>query len=189
MKIRRSVGWFLCLALSLSPTGMLQAGDANPPAPLLNAPVTTTNGQKRVSWTPYPAAQEFKLLSTPDFSLPYSENFSGNIAGYDWTGPVAPAGFYRLQVTPLSSNALLSATVLNRLTYGPSPDDVERINSIGPQAFIDEQLNWDQIAENLDTTPPIFNTPITPPTPAPLTNWIRISATGGASGTFSNLLL
>ena len=190
MQTRRSAGWFLCLALTLPAAELLHAGDANPPAPVLSVPGTTTNGQKRVSWTPYPAAQEFKLLSTTNLSVPFSEDVSGNIDGYDWTGPFdGLASFYRLQVTPLSSNALLSATVLNRLTYGPSPDDVERINSVGPQAFIDEQLNWDQIAENLDTTPPIVNTPITPPTQPALTNWIRISATGGASGTFSNLLL
>ena len=168
----------------------MMAGDANPPAPVVSAPGLTTNGQKRVSWTPYPAAQQFKLFSTTNLSTPFTEDASGIISGYDWNGPAGgPSSFHRLQVTPLSSNALLSATVLNRLTYGPTPDDVEHINSIGPQAFIDEQLNWDQIAENLDTAPPIVNTPITLPPGPPLTNWIRISATGGASGSFSNILL
>src|SRR5437867_13244370 len=43
-------------------------------------------------------------------------------------------------VTPISSNALLAATVLNRLTYGSTPDELSRITNIGAQAYIDEQL-------------------------------------------------
>src|SRR2546430_8192271 len=35
-----------------------------------------------------------------------------------------PICFYRLRVTPMSSNAVLAATALNRLTYGPTPDEL-----------------------------------------------------------------
>src|SRR6266404_975162 len=136
MKSCRSSGWVLCVHLTLGAVRSAIAGDANPPAPVLTGPVVTTNGQKQVSWTPYPAAQEFKLLSTPDLFAPFTEDSSGNVSGYDWFGPLTDwLSFHRLQVTPLSSNTLLSATVLNRLTYGPTPDDLEHINSIGPQAF------------------------------------------------------
>ena len=160
------------------------AGVANPPAPWLRPPVFTTNGQVRVNWSPYPAAQQYRLFSQTNISAPFVENTSGAIAGFDWTGPLGgPAQFHQLQVTPLSSNALLSATVLHRLTYGPMPGDVERINAIGPQAFIDEQLAWADIVEDLDGAPAIVNTPITLPSPPPLTNWIRVTATGTATST------
>ncbi len=37
--------------------------------------------------------------------------------------------------------------VLNRLTYGPAPGDVERVREMGAQAFIDGQLNPDETPE------------------------------------------
>ena len=43
-------------------------------------------------------------------------------------------------MTPLSGNALLTAGALNRLAYGPTPDELERVASMGPQAYIEEQL-------------------------------------------------
>jgi hypothetical protein len=38
--------------------------------------------------------------------------------------------------------------VLNRLCYGPRPGDVERVASLGVQAFIEEQLHPERIEEN-----------------------------------------
>src|SRR5436305_23213 len=68
--------------------------------------------------------------------------------------PDAPGrrAFYRVQVTPMSSNSLLAATVLNRLTYGPTPDEIERINAIGPDAYIAEQLAPWSFAEDVTGT-------------------------------------
>jgi len=38
----------------------------------------------------------------------------------------------RLQVTPnCSTNALVAATALNRLAYGPTPDELPRVLAIG----------------------------------------------------------
>ena len=49
-------------------------------------------------------------------------------AQYQWRNSNTPAPFFvRLQVTPMSSNALLTAIVLNRLAYGPTPDELERV--------------------------------------------------------------
>jgi uncharacterized protein (DUF1800 family) len=142
---------------------------------------TVSNGQIRLQWTPTPAASLFTILSAPDVSAPYAPNNSGQITGYEWNGPInGTAAFHRLMVTPLSSNALLSATVLSRLTYGPTPDDISRIAAIGPQAYIDEQLAPESVVEDLDGTAPITNNP---PPPPPLTNWIRVSATGTATAT------
>ncbi|MCB9461495.1 MAG: DUF1800 domain-containing protein [Anaerolineaceae bacterium] len=38
--------------------------------------------------------------------------------------------------------------LLNRLTYGPRPEDVARIHAIGYEAFLDEQLNPEQIDDS-----------------------------------------
>ncbi|MEO6183939.1 MAG: DUF1800 family protein [Verrucomicrobiota bacterium] len=58
-----------------------------------------------------------------------------------------------MKVTPLTSNELLSANVLNRLAYGPSPDDLDRIltgiSPIGPDAYITEQLAPESFAETV----------------------------------------
>ena len=156
------------------------AGDPYPAPPVITS-ASASNGQVRLQWTPLPAVSQFTIVSTPVLGTPYGPNNNGQIRGYEWTGPATgSAGFHRLMVTPLSSDELLSATVLSRLTYGPSPEDVSRIAAIGPQAFIDEQLAPNTIPEDLDHTAPIINNT---PAPPPLTNWIRLSATGAAGGT------
>ncbi len=82
--------------------------------------------------------------NTNFFLAPFVTSIStnGTNYGYEWriTNSTAPSGLYRVQVTPMNSNALLAATVLNRLTYGPTPDEIERISAIGPDAYIAEQL-------------------------------------------------
>ena len=38
--------------------------------------------------------------------------------------------------------------LLNRITYGPRPEEVERIYEIGYEAFLDEQLNPEAIDDS-----------------------------------------
>jgi uncharacterized protein (DUF1800 family) len=168
---------------SLVQTIDASAAEANPAPPRITGSLTT-NGLPRLAF-PYPAAQEYTVYGAPNVGGPYTTPVPGLLSGptFTVTNPAA-RGFYQVSVTPMNSNALFSATVLNRLTYGPSPTDIERIASIGPEQFIAEQLAADGIVENLDTQPPITNAP--PPAP-PLTNWIRVSANGIASNT--NLFL
>jgi uncharacterized protein (DUF1800 family) len=173
--------WVLGVFSWMSVCLPVSAGDPNPLPPTVTSITLEPDNQLKVQWTPVPGAEEFKLYSTSDLFSPFTENNTGTILGYDWTGPLAgPAGFHRVGVTTLSSNALLSATVLSRLTYGPTPGDIARIATIGPQAYIDEQLAAETIAEDLDTAPPIVNLP---PSPPPLTNWTRQTVTGTSSGT------
>src|SRR6478736_9752003 len=40
------------------------------------------------------------------------------------------------------------AHVLNRLTFGPRPGDVDRVRRIGIDAWIEQQLHPDRLAEN-----------------------------------------
>ena len=106
MQMRRLFGLGLPLVLTFATTGVVLAGDANPPPPSLLPPIVGTNGPNKVSWTPYPAAEQYRLQSAPGPLSAYTQETNGAISGYDWLGPFgAPSGFYQLQVTPLSSNA------------------------------------------------------------------------------------
>jgi uncharacterized protein (DUF1800 family) len=169
--------------LPLFPTTDASAAEANPAPPSITGSLTT-NGLPRLSF-PYPAAQAYTVFGASEVGGPYTAPVPGLLSGptFTVTNPTA-RGFYRVSATPMSSNALFTATVLNRITYGPSPADLDRITAIGPEQFIAEQLAPDAISEDLDSAPPITNAP--PPAP-PLTNWIRVSANGVASNT--NLFL
>ena len=129
--------------------------EADPLPPLITG-IAISNSQQQITWTPYPAAETYQLLSTRDLSQLWSETLSGAILGQTWVGTNADtSSFYKVAVTPMSSNALLTANVLNRLAYGPTPDELERVltgpNPIGPQASIDEQLDFPSVQETLDT--------------------------------------
>ncbi|HEU0040391.1 MAG TPA: DUF1800 family protein, partial [Verrucomicrobiae bacterium] len=197
----------LCLPVivSLSSPQVLRATD--PPPPIIES-FTSTGAVKTLQFPPYPAAQAYTFYSATNLSSPFTANsnfvLSPFITGYtvitnnatnvvtvtnyayEWRYPnaTAPSEFYRVGVTPLSSNALLTATVLNRLAYGPTPDELERVASIGPQAYIDEQLNMDGIPETIDnytfeTTNSIVSDPAT--------NWTSLTVTGtmaSATGPF-----
>lgn len=161
---------FSLLGLAISP------GHAQSPPVLLS--VSTNLPQVNLSFQPVPAVQAYKFLSGTNLAFPLTPNSnffpapyhqSTNVlvhgtnrttnatADYVWRLTNAPpSSFHRLQVTPMSSNAVLAATVLNRLAYGPTPDELERIltgpGAIGPQAYINEQLLPSSITETVDAT-------------------------------------
>ena len=49
----------------------------------------------------------------------------------------------------MATNSLLVANVLNRLAYGPTPDELERVTAMGASAYISEQLAPESIQESL----------------------------------------
>ena len=166
---------FLTLAACLG-LGAALPLRADEPAPPQITSLSVSNNQKKVAWSPYPAAQQYDLLSAPDLSQLFTIDLSGAVSGYAWTGTNSkPSSLYQLQVTPMSSNALLTANVLNRLSYGPTPDELGRIltgpTPIGPQAYIDEQLDFTSIDEKLDTDDNAYSSN---------TNWTYVTATGTA---------
>ena len=150
---------------------------ADPPPVLTN--VTVLGTQMAVNFDPYPSAQGYTFFSATNLHLPFLPdtnflwvpynvttnyitnglNVTTNVnAQYHWRNSnTAPPFFARLEVTPMSSNALLTAIVLNRLAYGPTPDELERVTAIGPQAYIDEQLAPETITETIDSFPAISN--------------------------------
>lgn len=156
----------------------MRAGEANPAPPFITVD-KTSNGQPRLVF-PYPAAQQYNIFSSANVTNPFApDTFSGKFLGPTW---IVTNGetmrFYSVSATPMSSNDLFTATVINRLTYGPTPSDLDYIRAIGPQQFINEQMAAEMIPDSINTDPPITNTPPVIPPPDPLTNWIRVTATG-----------
>lgn len=171
---------------------------ADPPPPVIES-FSGSGTTRNLRFTPYPGAQAYTFYSSTNvdgpfgvnsnfFLAPYITGYTTNIItntpvlvtnyGYEWrlTNATAPSGFYDLGVLPLSSQALLVGQVLNRLAYGPTPDELERVNAIGPQAYINEQLNFDSIPDPLDSpyTIQTTNAVVFDPT----TNWTSITVTG-----------
>jgi uncharacterized protein (DUF1800 family) len=137
---------------------------APPPAPVITN-LSVNSSQQNLRFAPYPAAAAYTILSATNFAQTFaantnfalrsyitSTNASGTNYGYEWraTNAIGNSGFYRVAVTSLASNALLTAIVLNRLAYGPTPDELERVAALGPQAFIDEQLAPWALTENAE---------------------------------------
>ncbi len=129
---------------------------AQEPPPSVITNITSTGAQKSIKWTPFPAIKNYQIFSSTNVVGPFLTN-SGLVSGFGWIGTSSlPANFYQLQITPLSTNELLTATVLNRLAYGPTPDEMERIltgpSAIGPDAFIAEQLAPELISETVSNS-------------------------------------
>jgi uncharacterized protein (DUF1800 family) len=136
------------------------------------------------------------FLADPNFLLTarYLTNYFTNVvnssnvvttnvqAFYEWrrTNNTTPNAFYRLEVVPMDSsgaaqaaNSLLTDTVLSRLGYGPTPDELERVRLIGADNYIQEQLAPELISENLPID--VVNTNA---------GWQYVTATGlGSSST------
>ena len=169
------------LSLFVFPALTLIAADSNPPPPVGVADLY--QGKPRISF-PYPGGDLYQFFSATNPAGPYLPDASGLQMGLTLivTNTSVPR-FYQATVTPMSSNDVFAANVLNRLTYGPTPDDIEHIRAVGPVQFIAEQMAAENITDTLNEEPVIINTPIPIPPPPPLTNWIRVSATGTATST------
>src|SRR5688572_245610 len=145
MKTRRNSPWLLALTVLAAFTAAADDYSA-PPAPVLDI-TPLPNGQKRVSFGAYPSADVFRMLKSANVANPWIEDATGTFSNLTWTAPGGSNAFHRLEVTPLASNQLLAATVLSKLTYGPTPELLDRLALIGPQAYIDEQLTPESLTE------------------------------------------
>ena len=69
---------------------------------------------------------------------------------FEWRATEAtPQNFYSVHGSVMSSNALLNSIVLNRLSYGPTPDDLAWVSTNGADAYIDQQLNFELLTETV----------------------------------------
>ena len=184
----------IAVLLQAMPVHSLLASE-NPP-PVIDQ-IVVEGSRKNLRVTPAPGVQAYQFYSAPSVAGPFSVNtnfiltpyitgYSTNSTtngpvtitnyAYEWrnTNFAGNSGFFTMSATPLLSNTVALATVLNRLAYGPTPDDLTAYAN-NPQAYIDEQLNMNGIPETLDT----YTVEITNAIPSdPLTNWTRISMTG-----------
>jgi uncharacterized protein (DUF1800 family) len=156
-----------------------------PPPPATS--LTVSNGQTRLWFEPYPAADQYAIQCAGNLAQGFTNDLTGTFSGYSWlTTNVLPAAFYRLAVTPASSNALFSANLLNRIAYGPTPDDLVRLAAIGPQAYLDEQLAPESIVDNSDASVAVTTNGITLPE---TTNWTLVTVTGRVTSGSSTFYL
>ena len=110
--------------------------------------ITHSNHQLRVSLPLLPHVASFAVEASTNLMTGFTTKTSGRVSGRSFIdAPSNVAEFFRVQVSTISSNDLLSAIVLNRLAYGPTPDEIERIKMISPQSYIDEQLAPEKIKE------------------------------------------
>jgi uncharacterized protein (DUF1800 family) len=171
-----AVGLALCTMVS-------EVIAADPPPPALG--LTVTNFTKTVTWprAPIPALEQNRLLTSTTLSnfveFP-GATLTATPSQYVWRAiNNLPQQFYHLQLLQMSSNDLLRANVLNRLAYGPTPDELERVASMGPQAYIDEQLAPLSIPNgDYDAYSVVYTNSVNLP---PNTNWTLVSVTGVVS--------
>lgn len=163
--------------------------------------------QKSLRVTPAPGVDAYQFYTAPVLGAPFSPNtnfvltpyVTGYSTNYTTNGPVTitnyayewrntnfpgQSGYFTMSATPIPSNRVALATVLNRLAYGQTPNDLVTYSN-NPQLFIDEQLNMNGVPETLDN----YIVEITNAIPSdPLTNWMQISMTGTlSSATFMYL--
>ncbi len=168
------------IALSVLGLSIVQCFTAEPPPPVLQS-ITISNGVKTISFTPAPAIDQYILRSGSDIAAPLTNDDSGSLSGSSFrVTNNSPMTFYRLAGNPLDSNALLSANLLNRIAYGPTPDDLARLSIIGPQAYLDEQMAPETITNPIDSyVTEAVNTGSTPPVPG----WQQVTVAGTFSST------
>jgi uncharacterized protein (DUF1800 family) len=170
MRSIRAVHALLLLA-SIQILTLTEVSAQSPPV-LTNLP--SQSPQMNLNFALYPGAQTYTFLTATNLAYPFLPNtnvycvgynfitnrvtngviISTNIrASYEWRISNAPPPYYvRLQVTPISTNALVAATALNRLAYGPTPDELPRVLAMGADAYIAEQLAPWNLTEDVSGT-------------------------------------
>src|SRR6185503_2346723 len=203
MTAHRTLTLLAAVSIQLSVCNHVRADEPPPPAitnvnaagPQLNLQFTFYPGAQTYTILSAPDLNS-PFLPDPNFLLTaryltntYTSLVNGsnvvttNIqAFYEWrrTNNTTPDGFYRVAVVPMeingspqTTNSLLTGTVLNRLAYGPTPDELERVRAIGADNYIQEQLAPESISENLSID--VVNTNA---------GWQYVTATGtGSSST------
>jgi len=171
---------FAALALPLLPCFAVDT-----PPPVLKS-ATVSNNTTTVTFTPAPSIEQYVIRSGTNVAAPFTNDSSAVLSGTTFRATnTGPMKFYSLAAIPMSSNSLLTANILNRLAYGPTPDELQRIAAIGPQAYIDEQLAPEGIAESLDIfTGVVETTNGVPPLAVPEWNFINVTGTVSSSNLY-----
>lgn len=163
---------FLALVASaFAPSTARAAGEFEPLPPRIS--LGPTNGGALLDWTRYPAAESYQLLAASVPEGPYAIDPLAPDIEPPWLQPNAGSNtFFRLTVTPLDTNTLWGLTLLQRIAYGPTPDELPRVRALGPEAYLEEQLAPELLVENLPHHQHDTNV-----------GWQYVTATGPASAT------
>jgi uncharacterized protein (DUF1800 family) len=165
------------LALVL-PISISFASDTPPP---VIKSITVSNTTKTITYGPAPAIEQYTVRGATTVDGTFTNEPTAVQIGTTFRVTNAnPTKLYTLSATPMSSNNLLTANILNRIAYGPTPDDLARLATIGPQAYINEQLapetvtspdeTYITVSTNSGSTPPVFG-------------WQQVVVTGGLTAT------
>jgi uncharacterized protein (DUF1800 family) len=133
------------VAIAMSVVALARLGAQDVPADFEAISVAGSNVTFKLK--PYLNADQLRMLRAnqpggPYTVIPGNLQNNGGWNGYDWQTNTTPASqFYKAQITPLNSNLVWAANLLNRAAYGPSPDDWQNITNIGPLAWINEQID------------------------------------------------
>ena len=151
--------------------------------------LTVNSNVHQLTWPRWPALETNQLraginvgsLATVPNILYGKDQFSYGLLR---TSSV-PIQFYAVEQSQLSSNTLLAATLLNRLTYGQTPDDLEQLlaNPAAPQAFIEQQLAFESFPPETNEIFSIQETNSIPPESTVKTNWLTMQVSGTVSST------
>jgi hypothetical protein len=192
--MKRFVVLLVAVSFLTIPAGFIFAADAPPPK---IDELIISGPQKNLRVTPAPGAEAYQFYSSSNLNsgfvlntnfvlTPYVTGYSTNLTTngpvtitnlayeYRLTNFPGNSGFFTMSATPVHPDTVALATVMNRLAYGPTPDDLLTYSN-NPQAYIEEQLNMQGLPETLDTyTVETTNAIVS----NPLTNWTFISMTG-----------
>jgi uncharacterized protein (DUF1800 family) len=137
------------LLLPLILAGLLVLPPLRAAEPPPRATIAVTNGQVVVGGARHPSADAYLLRGAAAVTGP-ADVLATNTAGPDFTLPPAGgAGFLQLEAVPMDTNRFLAGHLLNRLAYGPTPDELERVAALGADAYITEQLTPEFITQDL----------------------------------------
>lgn len=152
--------------LALGFSGGIEAQEAE--TPVINS-IGAVGGRPKVGFSPAPGAGDYRLLTAPDVTGPFSPTAAVR-EGLSLTGGDfgADRGFLRVDSVPMPSADAAAVNLLHRIAYGPTPDELERVRAMGPDAFVAEQLAPENIVETLDA---LDSAP----------KWKRVSITGAAT--------
>src|SRR5262245_59442893 len=157
-----SLYWFLILEFIAG----VYAEEAPAPDPRVTISSLPGSSMLEVHFDPSPATEEYQVFRAPALDAVF-ESTASVTNGLQWNGSPESSdlGFFQIKPVRLSDETLLATTLLYRLGYGPTPDELDRVRNLGADAYIAEQLAGEAIVENLDTVD------ITP-------RWQRVTATG-----------
>jgi uncharacterized protein (DUF1800 family) len=164
----RLIRIFAVLIVSLIAAGAVD----NTPVFPLPLEISRSNNLTIIHLPRIPGIDAWALSLSTNLDGPFVDAAPGELWNYLWNDATVQnsSGFFRAGIQPMPAENIYEANLLHRIGYGPTPDDLERIKTLGEDTYLAEQLSPELIQENLD-----FDQVDTHP------GWKRVTATGPAT--------